>query len=725
MPLRSVLRPSITIMSFTLAGAMALGGCDKAPQTSTGPSPIKCAVSLTLNSGTLDASGGSGTVTVSTQAECSWTASSDASWISGLTPATGQGPGEIRFQVAPNPSPSSRSGQVTLNGISARVTQSGAQCQFELTPRSQSIAAAGGSGSVAIGTASGCAWAATSNDSWLTLTAARSGNGDGVVAYSVSANSGVARLGTVSIGDQTFVVTQQAPSAPSCQYSIQPTSHSMTAAGGTDGVAITADPGCSWTAASSVSWLAVVGVGTGVGNGAVTISASPNTGNTRVGTMTIAGQTLTVTQAGSCAVSLNPSSQSVGGGGIGSTAFAITTAAGCAWTATTGDSWITFLSTASGTGNGSVSFSIAANAGPARTGTIVVSGQTHTITQAGTCAISINPASQSVGAGAGAGAPVAVTTASGCAWTATTSDGWITIAAPAGGSGNGSVNFSVAANSGAARTGTITIGGQTHTVNQAGSCALSINPASQSVGSTAGAGAPIAVTTAAGCAWTATTTTPWIALTAPASGNGNGSVNFSVTANTGAARTGTITIAGQTHTVNQAGGCPSSINPASQSVGAGGGAATPIAVTSPAGCAWTATTPDSWITITAPASGTGNGTVNFSVAATTGPARTGTVLVAGQTHTVNQASGCTFSINPSSRNFNKNPVASSTVNVTTVAGCAWTATSNDSWITVVSGASGTGNGTVTFSLTKNDGSNPRVGTITIAGRTFTVNQDDN
>jgi hypothetical protein len=48
---------------------------------------------------------------------------------------------------------------------------------------------------------------------------------------------------------------------------------------------------------------------------------------------------------------------------------------------------------------------------------------------------------------------------------------------------------------------------------------------------------------------------------------------------------------------------------------------------------------------------------------------------------------------------------------------------NDSWITVLTGASGTGNGTVTFSVLNNGTGSPRVGTMTIAGRTFTVNQD--
>jgi hypothetical protein len=50
------------------------------------------------------------------------------------------------------------------------------------------------------------------------------------------------------------------------------------------------------------------------------------------------------------------------------------------------------------------------------------------------------------------------------------------------------------------------------------------------------------------------------------------------------------------------------------------------------------------------------------------------------------------------------------------------ASSNASWITVTSGASGTGNGTVTYSYTANTGGD-RKGTLTVAGRTFTLDQD--
>jgi hypothetical protein len=61
------------------------------------------------------------------------------------------------------------------------------------------------------------------------------------------------------------------------------------------------------------------------------------------------------------------------------------------------------------------------------------------------------------------------------------------------------------------------------------------------------------------------------------------------------------------------------------------------------------------------------------------------------------------------------------VNVTAGTGCAWTASSNAPWLTITSGATGTGNGPVGFSAAANAGGS-RTGTLTIAGQTFTVTQ---
>ena len=89
--------------------------------------------------------------------------------------------------------------------------------------------------------------------------------------------------------------------------------------------------------------------------------------------------------------------------------------------------------------------------------------------------------------------------------------------------------------------------------------------------------------------------------------------------------------------------CIESLNPESANVGSAASTGT-IAVTAPAGCNWTASTTDNWITITAGSNGTGNGTVSYSIAQNSGTARTGTITIGGQIFTINQAAGGSFTI---------------------------------------------------------------------------------
>ena len=63
------------------------------------------------------------------------------------------------------------------------------------------------------------------------------------------------------------------------------------------------------------------------------------------------------------------------------------------------------------------------------------------------------------------------------------------------------------------------------------------------------------------------------------------------------------------------------------------------------------------------------------------------------------------------------------VSLTAAAGFAWVAESNDTWIVVVSSPSGSGSGLVAFELRENLTGGARMGTIAIAGQTFTVIQD--
>jgi hypothetical protein len=86
-------------------------------------------------------------------------------------------------------------------------------------------------------------------------------------------------------------------------FTVSPTSASASASAGSQQVTVTGSPsGCtagSWASSTSDSWLSV-SASSGTGPGSVTVSWTANTGaSQRTGTATIAGQTFTVTQAGS------------------------------------------------------------------------------------------------------------------------------------------------------------------------------------------------------------------------------------------------------------------------------------------------------------------------------------------------------------------------------------------------------------------------------------------
>jgi hypothetical protein len=82
---------------------------------------------------------------------------------------------------------------------------------------------------------------------------------------------------------------------------------------------------------------------------------------------------------------------------------------------------------------------------------------------------------------------------------------------------------------------------------------------------------------------------------------------------------------------------------------------------------------------------------------------------------------CSFSLSPSSQAFDA-AGGTGTVLVQASSECSWTATSSVTWITVVSGSSGTGNGAVVYQVQANITGQTRTGLLFIAGQTFTVNQ---
>jgi hypothetical protein len=98
------------------------------------------------------------------------------------------------------------------------------------------------------------------------------------------------------------------------------------------------------------------------------------------------------------------------------------------------------------------------------------------------------------------------------------------------------------------------------------------------------------------------------------------------------------------------------------------------------------------------------------------------VGLGGTVHRIVGSTVCTCAIDPPNDTFPSSG-GTDTVAVTAGDGCSWTATSGASWITVTGGASGRGNGTVTYAVTPYGGPpRSRTGTVVIAGQAFTVKQ---
>jgi hypothetical protein len=257
-------------------------------------------------------------------------------------------------------------------------------------------------------------------------------------------------------------------------------------------------------------------------------------------------------------------------------------------------------------------------------------------------------------------------------------------------------------------------------------CSSSILPTNASYDASGGDGT-VSVADALGCVWTASSSASWITILSGASGSVAGTVSYTVASNTSIrVRTGTMTIAGQTFTVDQAASpnCIFALSPASINLPAKGGSKTVKVNSYGIPCDWSAASNDPFITITKGGSGTGKGKVYYSVPGNTNTtALSGTMTIAGQIFTVNQApGGCTFKLSPKSRKL-KAAGGSAVIKVKpNFSDCAWTAVSNDSFITITDGSSGLGNGTVSYMVATNINTTGLTGSITIGGETFTIIQ---
>ena len=82
-------------------------------------------------------------------------------------------------------------------------------CTYALSAGGQVFPAAGGSGSVSIATAAGCAWSVSGAPAWITITSAMSGAGESTVSYQVAPTPGSRQTDTIMVAGIPFRVDEQ------------------------------------------------------------------------------------------------------------------------------------------------------------------------------------------------------------------------------------------------------------------------------------------------------------------------------------------------------------------------------------------------------------------------------------------------------------------------------------------------------------------------------------
>jgi Domain of unknown function (DUF5666)/Viral BACON domain len=169
------------------------------------------------------------------------------------------------------------------------------------------------------------------------------------------------------------------------------------------------------------------------------------------------------------------------------------------------------------------------------------------------CQITATNQPSSFPSGGGRGA-VSIAATRDCAWSIAANAPWISIAGERSGSGEAVVNYTVSENPvPSPRNGMLTVDAVQLALNQAAApCTYSIAPAEASIGA-AGGSLSFTVTTLTGCSWSSASNTPWISIASGSSGTAGATVGLRIEANGGAARTGTVAVAGQTFTARQAG----------------------------------------------------------------------------------------------------------------------------------------------------------------------------
>jgi Viral BACON domain/Putative binding domain, N-terminal len=244
------------------------------------------------------------------------------------------------------------------------------------------------------------------------------------------------------------------------------------------------------------------------------------------------------------------------------------------------------------------------------------------------------------------------------------------------------------------------------------------------------AGAQVAaqLSTTRDCAWSARTTAPWLQIE-PTSGQGEATLTLTAAENPqGRNRSATVDINDQRFpVVQEAAPCRFEVNPAAVSLTYKGGRIF-VQLTTLDGCNWATQSSQPWLRVVSPSGGDTSAKLELAVDSNLGAERSAllsvaTLLVAvSQDAGPNDSSACRFSLGPGSRTI---PAAGGTASfaVSTRPGCAWSVSSNQPWIAVLTSGSPIGPDTVHYRVEPNPSTAIRSGAITAGTRRHVVTQE--
>ncbi len=149
---------------------------------------------------TFRASGGSGDYT--------WSATGLPSGMS-INPSTGALGGVPGLTGSFNPQFIATDSANATFSLNLPLTINPPGCNYALSAGGQVFGTAGGSGSFSITALPGCVWSLSAAPTWITITSAMSGTGNGTIGYQVAANSGTGLSATITIAGIPYTVEEQ------------------------------------------------------------------------------------------------------------------------------------------------------------------------------------------------------------------------------------------------------------------------------------------------------------------------------------------------------------------------------------------------------------------------------------------------------------------------------------------------------------------------------------